>query len=240
MKKPKFWIKTSLLVLIALILTMPISAQWTAGNGNVIEQKREVGSFDIIKVQSGLDLYITQGSPASLTVKADENLMEKIITRVEGNTLYLDVRGSIRNAKAMDVYVTVENLRELHASGGSDVVAEEGLKLEELKLFCSGGSDTRMKLDVGSLWCETSGGSDAILSGTVKTLAINASGGSDFDGKKLEAVNCKVNTSGASDVWVYASGEIEMEASGASDIHYKGSAKVVSSKASGGSDIHGN
>lgn len=240
MKKPKFWIKTSLLVLAALILTMPISAQWTAGNGNVIEQKREVGSFDIINVQSGLDLYITQGSPASLTVKADENLMEKIITRVEGNTLYLDARGSIRNAKAMDVYVTVENLRELHASGGSDVVAEEGLKLEELKLFCSGGSDTRMKLDVGSLWCETSGGSDAILSGTAKTLAINASGGSDFDGKKLEAVNCKVNTSGASDAWVYASGEIEMEASGASDIHYKGSAKVVSSKASGGSDIHGN
>ena len=84
------------------------------------------------------------------------------------------------------------------------------------------------------------GAACAILSGTAKTLAINASGGSDFDGKKLEAVNCKVNTSGASDVWVYASGEIEMEASGASDIHYKGSAKVVSSKASGGSDIHGN
>ncbi|MCB9264416.1 MAG: DUF2807 domain-containing protein [Lewinellaceae bacterium] len=240
MKTQKLWILNGLLLLSCVFMANTLPAQWAKGNGNVIEQEREVGSFDIIKVQKGINLYLVQGSPASLSVKADENLMDHIITKVEGNTLYLDVKGSIRTVTAMNVYVTLPNLSELHASGGSDVFAEEGLKVDELKLVCSGGSDTKMKLEAGSLFCETSGGSDLLLSGKAEKLVVKASGGSDFDGKKLEVINGSIHTSGASDVWVYATGEIEMEASGASDIHFKGGAKVISSKSSGGSDIHMN
>lgn len=240
MKNHNLWIRAGFLLLSVILASAPAVAQWKAGNGNVIEEKREVKSFDIIKVQKGINLYITQGSPASLVVKADENLMENIITKVDGNTLYLDVQGSIRKVKAMDVYVTLGNLKELHASGGSDVYAESGLKAGELKLFCSGGSDTKMKLDAETLYCETSGGSDAVLSGKANKLSVKSSGGSDFNGKGLEVVSCKIHTSGASDAWVFVTGEIEMEASGASDIHHKGGAKVISSKASGGSDIHSN
>lgn len=240
MKTRVFWLKASFLMFAGLLLSVAASAQWAKGNGKVAEQEREVAGFDVIKVSSGIDLYLTQGSQPSVTVKADENLMDHIITRVDGNTLYLEVKGSIRKATAMDVFVTVESLSELHASGGSDVYAEDGLKLKELKLFCSGGSDTKMKIEAERLECNTSGGSDAVLSGKVNTLSIEASGGSDFNGKQLEAVNCKVHASGASDAWVHATGEIEMEASGASDIHHTGNAKVVSSKSSGASDIHGN
>lgn len=240
MKSHKLWVSASFLMLAALLLSTSLYAQRTTGNGNVVEQERAVGNFDVIKVQKGIDLYITQGSPAALTVKADENILDQIITRVDGKTLYLDVQGSVRNARAMDVFVTLENLSELHASGGSDVFAEDGLKLKELKLFCSGGSDTRMAIEAETLHCNTSGGSDAVLSGKVNELIVESSGGSDFDAKKLEAVKCKIRASGASDAWVFATGEIDIEASGASDIHYKGGAKKISSKASGGADIHGN
>lgn len=240
MKNHNQWIRAGFLLLGLFLATAPVTAQWKAGNGNIIEEKREVKSFDIIKVQKGLNLYITQGSPAALLVKADENLMENIITRVDGNTLYLDVNGSIRKANAMDIYLTLEDLSELHASGGSDVFAEGGLKLDELKLFFSGGSDTKMNLEVGTLYCETSGGSDAVLSGKANKMSVKSSGGSDFNAKKLEVSSCKIQTSGASDAWVFVTGEIEIEASGASDVHHKGGAKVISSKASGGADIHSN
>lgn len=239
MKTHALWLQSGFFLLTCLLLPFAAPAQWTAGNGNVVEQAREVSGFDIIKVGGGIDLYLTQGGKASLTVKADENLMDKVITRVEGSTLYLEIKGSIRRAKTLAVYAAIEGLSELHASGGSDVYAEGGLKLNGLKLFCSGGSDTKMKIEAESLFCKTSGGSDAILSGKVNTLTVEASGGSDFKGKALQAVKCKIQASGGSDVWVHASGEIEIEASGASDVHFTGGAKIVSSRASGGSDIHG-
>ena len=111
-------------------------------------------------------------------------------------------------------------------------------KLDKLQLNCSGGSDTHLKLEVETLSCETSGGSDLVLSGKAQKLELNASGGSDFKGKDLEVTNARINTSGASDARIHVTGEVEMIASGASDIYCSGNPKVLVSKASGGADIH--
>jgi hypothetical protein len=231
-------IKNGLFVLAGLAVTIFAFAQRTEVNRGVIEQNRNVSDFDIIHIEDGVDLYITQGNRQSVTVKADEEYMDQVITKVEGNTLYIETQGRISNPEALDVYVTVPNLRELHASGGSDVYAEEGMKMESFTLDCSGGSDTRMKLEVGTLYCQTSGGSDADLSGEVQNLELESSGGSDFNGKNLRVVNARVRSSGASDAWIYATGEVDVEASGASDVHIKGDAKIVRAKASGGADVH--
>lgn len=231
-------LKNGLFVLAGLAGALFAFSQKNTISGGVIEQSRTVSDFDIIHVEDGVDLYITQGSRQSVTVKADAAYMDQVITKVEGNTLYIETEGRIRNPEALDVYVTVPTLQELHASGGSDVYAEEGLKLESFKLDCSGGSDTRMKLEVGTLYCQTSGGSDADLTGAVQNLELESSGGSDFNGKNLRVVNARVRSSGASDAWIYATGEVDVEASGASDVHIKGDAKIVRAKASGGADVH--
>ena len=238
MKINAHWFKSGVLALVCLCFTLQLFAQATRGNGKVVEQDRDISGFNAIKVSDGIDLFITQGGTEAVKVKADENLLDKVVTRLEGQKLIVEVKGSIRQAEALDVYVTIEDLEALYASGGSDVYAEEGLTLDELKLYCSGGSDTHLKLEVGTLYCQTSGGSDAILSGQVDNMEIETSGGSDFRGKDLKAINCKLRTSGGSDARVYVTGEIEMDASGASDIFYKGGAKVIRQRSSGGSDIH--
>ena len=238
MKTYQRWIKSLGLLFFCLSFSLYLSAQRTNGSGNVIEQDRDISNFDAIKVQDGIDLFLSQGNTNALTVKADDNLMDHIITKVEGNTLYLKIKGSINNTKALDVYVTFQDLKALHASGGSDVVGEEILQLDDLKLNCSGGSDTHLELEVGALSCETSGGSDLVLSGSAQNLELNASGGSDFKGKDLEVKNAKIHTSGASDARIHVTGEVEMIASGASDIYCTGNPKVLLSKASGGADIH--
>lgn len=58
------------------------------GDRNVISEKRQVNEdFSKVKVSSGIDLYIKQGSKTSLTVEADENLHDIIITEVVGGKL---------------------------------------------------------------------------------------------------------------------------------------------------------
>ena len=61
----------------------------------------------------------------------------------------------------------------------------------------------------------------------VQDLDLETSGGSDFNGKQLSIVNARVRSSGASDAWIYATGEVDVEASGASDVHIEASERCV-------------
>ncbi len=71
------------------------------GNGNVTTVDRELnGDFDEIKVSRGLDVYLTQSNIESLSVQADENLHDIIMTKIEGNVLKIYADENISYSKS--------------------------------------------------------------------------------------------------------------------------------------------
>lgn len=82
-----------------------------------------------------------------------------------------------------------------------------------------------------------SGGSDATVSGTGDEISVDASGGSDADLASFEVVNASVVASGGSDVTVNASGTLNADASGGSQVYYLGSPTMGQIDTSGGSDV---
>lgn len=81
-----------LLIGLLAVLSFMVSSCWflgpsVRGNGNVTKETREVGEFDQIKVSRGMNVYISQGTPASVVVIADNNLHEIIQTEVRGGVL---------------------------------------------------------------------------------------------------------------------------------------------------------
>lgn len=225
---------------VCLCLSISTIYAQTTGNGNVKEENRSLSGFSAIEVSSGVDVFLSQGSAEKVVVKADENLLDHIETMVEGNVLKITTKGSIRRAKALDVYVTVTALDRIQANSGSDVKTESALKVNNLVIRMSSGSDLDMEVTANEMTCNLSGGSDANLSGKVGVLVAEANGGSDIEAKNLEVNKCTIKARGGSDARVHVTGELDIEAQGASDIYYSGNPKVLSSKASGGSDIHGN
>ena len=193
------------------------------GDGNIVTKDRSVANFTAISVQNGSDLYITQGSPNKVTVKADANLQDHIKTEVKDGTLKIYAKKRLGKAKKREVHVTVSNLKALAASGGSDVFAKKGLKTGNFALSMSGGSDLDLVLTADELKCSLSGGSDANISGSVGHLKVSASGGSDLNGKNLSATDCDINVSGGSDVDISGKAKsLDVVASGGSDINAGG------------------
>ena len=228
------------LLLLCTLFSLSLSAQSISGSGNVVEKDRNISGFTAIQVSSGVDVHIKQGNSDKVIVKTDDNLQDRIKTELSGGTLKITAKGSIRKAKAFDVYITAKDLTEISASSGSDVEGDGTLAFDKLRLNMSSGSDVELSIDAKELHCELSSGSDADLDGKVGKLVVKASGGSDLKAKGLQVQDCKLRVSGGSDAFVNVNGDLDMEASGASDIHYSGSPSVVHSKASGASDIHGN
>lgn len=238
MKSSAIFVRLFTLVLF-LSLSLSTYAQVT-GNGNIKEETRSLSGFSAIHASSGVDVILDQGGTEKVVVRSDENLLDYVITEVEGNTLVLKTKGSIRKAKALEVHVTVKTLDRLEASSGSDVETRSKLSVNELVVKMSSGSDLTMDIEANEMTCNLSSGSDANLSGKVGVLVAEASGGSDISAKKLDVTKCTIKATGGSDAVLHVTGELDLEARGASDIRYTGRPNVLSSKASGGSDIYGN
>ena len=230
--------KTTVVTLLFACSFSFLAAQSVTGSGEVVEQARSVGAFTAIEVSKGVDLFIRQGNSQQVVVKADDNLVDLVSTEVDGQTLRIRTRGNMRRVTALDVYVTVTDLERIEASSGSDVKGESKLELERLALDMSSGSDLELDIEARELTCRLSGGSDADLSGEVSSLEVTATGGSDLQARDLLVTGrCILDVSSASDAFIRVEGELEVEASGASDVTVKGNPTVVRQRASGGSDI---
>jgi hypothetical protein len=240
--------QTALMTRISLLFCMMVALAATSyGQDKVIQdqnaEKRSVSGFHTIKVEDGVDLYLTQDGTEAVAVSAAKpEHRDKIKTTVENGVLriYFDNENHInimwRN-RQLRAYVSVKTLKALRASGGSDVFIQSGLKADELSMHISGGSDFSGSITCNNLEVDASGGSDARMSGKVVNLKISASGGSDFLGYDLICDNVYVSASGGSDAKITVTKELGVEASGGSDVDYRGNAVIKYKHSSGGSSV---
>lgn len=215
-----------------------LQAQFIKGDGNVTKEERNVSSFKSVEVEDGIDLYITQGDKESLEIEADQNLHEYIQTEIEGDNLRIYLSKGVRKATTLKINLSVVDIKGLSASGGSDVYTRGILKLNDLSVICSGGSDIRLEIETGELKFKASGGSDGFIKGVAKVFKAKASGGSDIKASGLEAGTCEIELSGGSDAEIHATNELMVKASGGSDVSYKGKPAKIDSNMSGGSSLH--
>jgi hypothetical protein len=198
------------------------------GLADTVKENRKVGTFRKIKASSGLDVYFTQNNSQSLSVEVENVAIEKIITRVEKETLILELEdnriASIFNAKkqVMKVFISAPVLEEASLSGGVDLYIDN-LQGDKFQLNASGGTDIHI--------------TNLAISGTT---IISTSGGSDCDIKNLRTDNCKLSASGGSDleITLNVSDNLSVSASGGADIKLVGRANHVSVSASGSADIN--
>lgn len=208
------------------------------GNRNVVTEQRKINEhFTRVKVSSGIDLYIKQGNKSRLTIEADENLHDIIITEVEGDMLKIYTDKSIWRAKARKVYLTVTSLEELKATSGSDVYSENILKVRDLEVSTSSGADMKIEVEADNITSSSSSGSDLRISGKTNTHNAKASSGSSIYAYKLESKDVTARVSSGADINIYASESINARASSGGDIRYKGNPEIVDKKRSSGGGI---
>jgi len=226
----------SLLVITGLITTA--SAQKTISDANA--QKRNVSGFHAIEVSGGIDLYLSQGEEAIAVSAAKTEYRDKIITEVKDGVLkiWFDWKNSSKfewSNRKMKAYVSFKDIDRLEGSGGSDINVDGSIKVAKLEMEISGGSDFDGKVETDELKIQASGGSDVDISGKAARLTIHESGGSDFKGYDLTSDICNVEASGGSDVHVTVNKELSANASGGSDVYYKGTGMIRDLKTSSSS-----
>ncbi|HEX4957593.1 MAG TPA: head GIN domain-containing protein [Lacibacter sp.] len=202
------------------------------------------GSFHGIKVSHAIQVFVKQGNDEAVVVSAvDEKWRSRIKVEVKEGILriWFDNDGVRWNwnmgDKKLRAYVSVKNLDMIEASGASDVKIDGLLKGNQLNVKLSGASSLKGELSYSKMIVEQSGASGSNVSGRVNELVINSSGASDFKGFDLTSDYCIAEASGASDIKVTVTKDLKVEATGASDIDYRGGAVISSFKSTGASSV---
>jgi hypothetical protein len=198
------------------------------GNDKVVTVERTLdGDFNEIKVSNGLDVYLTQDTNESLSIQADENLHDIIITSVENNVLSIYTTENINYAASRKVMVSFSDISKIKATSGSDVYSTNTIKAEALELSTTSGSDMELEIEVASLSCDASSGSDLKLSGTADYLVAEASSGSDIKAGNLITKTSNVSASSGADITVNATKELIAKSGSGGDVKYYGKPEKV-------------
>ena len=225
--------------LFAMALFSNALAQKTINDANA--EVRQAKDFHAIEVSSAFDVYLTQSNEELVAVSASEvKYRDKIKVEVRGGVLVIryDNQGKWNTGnKKLKAYISFKDINKLEVSGACDVYIVDNWKADNLKIDLSGASNLKGKIDGQKLMVDLSGASDMTLSGTMGQLDIEASGASGFKGYDMVVDYCDAKASGASDIKITVNKELSAEASGASDVNYKGSGLIRDVKTSGSSSI---
>jgi hypothetical protein len=226
-------------LLSSVLLQSCVFGDWdngVSGDGNVIAETIDVVGFSGIHASSGIDVNISQGD-FSVEVVADENLHEYITVEKEGQILRIDSERSIYRAKSKVVNVSLPELTSISISSAGDVKGVTGFTCDDLEIRISSAGDMDLEVDASDIDLSISSSGDCHLRGSANSLDAKLSSAGDLNAFDLLAEYVNVSVSSAGDARVWANKEIEMSASSAGNIYYKGDAEVIRSHTSSAGSI---
>lgn len=207
------------------------------------KQDRHLSGFSSVNIAGSFDVYITQGNIESVTVEADDDVIDKIITEVKGGSLKIYTKStsgfnwSGKENKRI-VRVVAKDLNTISLTGSGDVFFKEGFRTQNLAVKLSGSGDITGRVDVKALESSVVGSGDVTLTGRAETSSVRVSGSGDFSGKDLLTTSTTVKVVGSGDASVNASQQVDASVAGSGDIRYTGAAKQISTSKAGSGDIH--
>lgn len=240
MKKPVFFRSIISVILSVMLISSTCSQSLipVRGTGTPVDKQVNVADFNGIDVSSGFDVILVQGNSESLTLTAQENLLEYITATVENGTLKIYARKNIMSTRPLKARITFKEISNLKVRGGGDTYSETPVNAEALDVTISGGGDFRSTLNCETLKCSMTGGGDTEIGGKAENYNINISGGGDLkSGVDAGIIICRITGGGDLSLTNDArASEADISVNGGGDMDMKMSAEHLKCSVSGGGD----
>ena len=197
-------------LLAALVI---VSCQSTAtfpgqvGSGTRAVEERAPGSFQEIRVEAAVNASVTIGSKYSVRVAADDNLLDNVITTVDGPRLEIAIRGGVQTRTPVEVTVVLPTLTAVEATSAGRV---EVSGIEADRLAVAGDS-------AGS----------AVVTGRVDALDVHAGSAARLDLRGVEAGRADVQLDSSAHVWLNVAGDVRGSVTSAAVLTLAGEAENV-------------
>lgn len=212
-----------MILTIVLLIVIAIACQGgIVGNGRVETRTEDIGKFTRLAVDGNFNVILEQTKKPSLRLEMDENLLEITKVTEDGNTLRIETKINILQARAKNLFIGVQDLEKLDLRGAIKVTADSTLHFKSLGILASGAARLDFAIEGRQLKLDLAGASECDLRGKVDELTVQLSGAGDFDAFDLITRDTEIDLSGAGSARVYATEKLDVSISGAGSVKYRG------------------
>ena len=184
------------------------------GSGVPASETRELPPFNRVELAGSNQVTIRVGGEQSVVVHADDNLLDRVTTRVSGAKLTIgNEAGGFTTRNPMRIDVTVPAVDELKLSG-SGTIGAEGVEVDEFTIALSG-----------------SGAVSA--SGHARHVVVQLNGSGDVQLQDLVAQDVRATMSGTGRIAVHATESLDASVPGTGSIVYTGNPPQVRKSVNG-------
>lgn len=215
------------------------SSKKVKGNGNVVTEKRTVGSFDNVSLSGSFDVILVDGKEGKITLEGEENLLPYIITEVKGGTLKIKVKKNtnLRFRKKMTVTVPFEKINGLALGGSGSIISKKTIKSNEVGLAVGGSGNIKATVSAETIKASIGGSGNINLKGQGDKLKCSVAGSGNIRAYNLTVTSLRASVAGSGDIEATVSERIKASIAGSGSVYYKGNAKYVDTSSVGSGDV---
>lgn len=207
-------------------------------SGSFEKKSRTVLEFTKLEISDAIEVEITQSDSCSLQLETYTNYHPYIYTEVSGSTLRIYTSSSVDlNGSKIKLYLKCKELTQIDASGATKLLFLNKISGDLLDISVSGASELKGEVNFKNLKIDLSGASYLNFAGSTTDLNIESSGASRTYLYSLIAENAVLDLSGASVAEVNTTKTLNVSASDASKVYYKGNPTISKSELTGASTL---
>ena len=219
-----------------------------------VTETRAVQGFDEVSLRGYGELVLEESTdpaaPESLTIEADQGIMDKVSSEVRGGKLILGIRmawyewpawwmtWAFTADKRITYRLRARRIRGLHIAGSGRIRAG-ALSTDACRLRITGSGKIAVEgLKAESVEASISGSGDIACGGEAGRMRADISGSGSVEADLLKVATARVGISGSGGVSVAAVEELEVRISGSGSVRYRGGPHVSSRVTGSGRIIH--
>ncbi len=209
------------------------------GSGNAVTQELPISDFTKVEAGNSFKVTVTRADRFNVQVKADDNLIEHLDVRKDGDTLVIRLKSgkSTRNA-TLEAEVSLPELTSVKLTGASKGTVRGFASEGEFRAELSGASKLSGEIQAAHTDVRLSGASSLKLTGSSPSFSLKGSGASRAIMEDFAINSAEVHLSGASTATLNVKDKFGPVAlSGASKLVYLGDPTFQDFQTSGASSI---
>jgi hypothetical protein len=107
-----------LLLFQALFISSCIES--VTGEGPVVSTERTADDFSSIALNLGAKVKVSKGAENRVTIIAQKNLADRVITRVDGKTLVITSKGTLVSEQPLQIEVQMRSMENFEINGSGE------------------------------------------------------------------------------------------------------------------------